>query len=146
MRVLLDTSVIVEIDRLNKDVLALLKELTSKNVELVVSTVTISEILTGSYLSKRAKKAVLEAKKILSQFLWIDLDGEVAEKTGKLLAYLIIEGKMVEYQDVVIAATFFASHSDYLITLNKSHFLVFPKLKGKVFTPVEFRKICKNVE
>ncbi len=143
MRVLLDTSIIVEIDRHNEKVLNLLKKLAEKNVEVVISTVTISEILTGSYLKKDFKKAVLEAKKILSQFLWFDLDGEMAEKTAQLLSYLILEGKPIEYQDVVIAATFFISRSDYLLTLNKDHFKIFPDIKNKVFTPEEFNEKIK---
>jgi len=138
MRVLLDTSIIVEIDRHNEIILNLLKKLTEKDIEVVISTVTISEILTGSYLKKDFKKSVLEAKKILSQFLWFDLDGEIAEKTAQLLSYLILEGKPIEYQDVVIAATFFVSHSDYILTLNKDHFKIFPEIKNKVFNPEEF--------
>jgi predicted nucleic acid-binding protein len=143
MRVLLDTSIIVEIDRHNEIILNLLKKLAEKDIEVVISSVTISEILTGSYLMKDFKKSVLEAKKILSQFLWFDLDGEIAEKTAQLLSYLILEGKPIEYQDVVIAATFFVSHSDYLLTLNKDHFKVFPDIKDKTFTPEEFNENIK---
>lgn len=143
MKILLDTSIIVEIDRHNDVVLNILKEATKKGIEVVISTVTISEILTGSYLKKEFKKALLEGKKILSQFQWIDLDGEVAERTAQLLSYLILEGRPIEYQDVVIASTFFISHSDYLLTLNKSHFSIIPGMKDRVFTPKEFNEKIK---
>jgi len=139
MRILVDTSVIVEIDRQNKETVELLKSLVEKNIELVISAITVSEILTGSYLRRDVRESLITAKEILNQFLWIDFDGEVAEKTGQLLAYLIAEKKSIEYQDAGIAATFFVSHSDYLLTLNKKHFLVFPHLEGKVFSPSEFK-------
>ena len=43
MRVLVDTSVIVEIDRQNKETVELLKSLVEKNIELVISAVTVSD-------------------------------------------------------------------------------------------------------
>lgn len=141
MKIILDTSIIVEIDRQNENVVNILEETIEKNIEIVISTITISEILTGSYLKKEFEKAVLDAKRILTQFLWIDLDGEVAEKTAQILAYLIAEGKMIEYQDIAIAAIFFVSKSDYLITLNKKHFESIESLKGKVLDPDEFNQL-----
>lgn len=140
MKVVLDTSIIVEIDRQNKSVVSLLKSLLDNNVELVISTITVSEILTGAYLTKDVNNSLITAKEILNQFNWIDLDGEVAEKTGQLLAFLISEKKTIEYQDVAIAASFLISHSDYVLTLNKKDFIVFPHLKDKVFSPEEFKK------
>lgn len=80
----------------------------------------------------------MEAKEVLRLFLWVDLDGGVAERVGQLLAYLITKGKPIEYQDIVIAASFIKSHSDYLITLNKQHFIVFPKIAAQVYEPKEF--------
>lgn len=138
MKVLVDTSVLVALERRDPEVIELLKTFTRKNIDILISTVTVSEILTGSYLKKKQKKAVLGAKEVLAQFLWVDLDGAVAEKTGQILAYLITKGKPIEYQDVVIAASFIKSRSDYLITLNKDHFTVFSKIAKKVYKPKEF--------
>mgnify|MGYP001615889171 CR=1 FL=1 len=143
MNVVLDTSVIVEIDRKNQDTILVIKKLIDKNHEILVSTVTISEILTGSYLRRDFEKAVEEAKRILGQFLWIDLDASVAEKTAQYIAYLIAEDKTIEYQDVAIAATFKVTDADYLLTLNKAHFELLPDLKGRVYEPKEFAKIIK---
>ena len=143
MKIALDTSIIVEIDRKNVEVIKILKRMIDKDYDVVISTVTVSEILTGSYLRKDFKKAVLEAKKILGQFLWVDLDVEIAEKTAQYLAYLITEGKIIEYQDVVIAATFKVTDSSYLLTLNKHHFELIPGIKGKVYEPKEFLKSIK---
>ncbi len=142
MKVFFDTSIIVKIDRNDKTVIKLCEELISKNIELALSTITISEILTGSYLRKDFSKAVIRAKELLSQFEWVDFDAEVAEQTAKILAYRVMNGNPVEYQDDAIIASFLVSHADFIITLNKKHFDI-PVLEGKVFSPEEFLKRLK---
>ncbi len=144
MKIVLDTSVIVEIDRKNEEVIRLIKKIIDLDHNILISTITISEILTGSYLRKDFKKSVSEAKRILGQFLWIELNSEIAEKTAQYLAYLITSGKIIEYQDVAIAATFKVTNSDYVLTLNKPHFESIPELRGKTYEPKEFAKIIRN--
>ena len=143
MNVILDTSVIVEIDRKNKEVINILKKLIDDDHRILVSTISVSEILTGSYLRKDYKSSVLEAKRILGQFLWIDLDARIAEKTAQYLAYLIAKGNKIEYQDVVIAATGKIAEVDYILTLNKEHFNAIPDFREKVYTPKEILKLIK---
>ena len=138
MEILFDTSILVEIDRKNKLVIDLAKKLISENHSLIISTITVSEILTGSYLRKDFKTAVGNAKTILGQFKWIDFDASIAEKTAKFLAYLIVQDRRIEYQDVAIAATFSVIGSEFLLTLNKKDFNSMPDLEGKVFSPEEF--------
>lgn len=145
MKIFFDTSILVEIDRHNSTVINLCKELTSKGAELVISAISISEILTGSYLRKDLAKAVLRAKEVLAQFEWVDFDAQVAEQTAKILAYRIMNGKSVDYQDEAIIASFLASHSDFIITLNIDHFDI-PALKDKVFTPDGLAKALKKGE
>ncbi len=144
MKILVDTSAIVEIDRQKETTVDLFKKLTESDTQLLISTITVSEILTGSYLRTDFKAAVITSKEILSQFLWLPMDGQIAEKTAQLLAYLLTQKKSIEYQDTVIAATFLISGSDYLLTLNKKEFLVFPQLKEKVFSPEELSEKIKN--
>lgn len=136
MRVVLDTTIIVEIDRKKDHAIDIVKKLISDEHIIIISTVTVSEILAGA--CHRSAKAVVSARQILGQFLWSDLDGDVAEKTAEYLSYLTDEGKIIEYPDIVIAATFKIEDADYLLTLNKPHFENLPNLKGKVFTPKEF--------
>ena len=105
LKVLVDTSIIVDVDRGKQDVIELCKQLTSTN-NAYISTVSISEILTGAYLRKDHEKAVKKAEKILSQFRWIPLNGETAKLVAELNAYLIANGQPIEYQDVAIVACF----------------------------------------
>lgn len=144
MKILFDTSALIEIDKQkDKVILDLMEELTDKNVELVISTVSISEFLTGVYLKSEVTKYSIKAKELLMQFKWFDLDAETAEETAKLIAHRLFEGKPIEYQDNVIAATFKIARCDFLITSDIKHFDL-PTLKGKVFTPPIFFKRLKE--
>ena len=131
-----DTSVIVEIDRGNTSSIELCKYLTSSDNALI-STVTVSEILTGSYLRTDYTTAVSKAERVLGQFSWIPLNGVIAKLVAQLNAYLISKGLPIEYQDVVIAASCLVENCDVLLTENKDHFLRFPRLRGKVMTEKE---------
>jgi predicted nucleic acid-binding protein len=144
MKVLLDTSVIVDIDRKKKETIDIVKSLVEKNHEIMISMVTISEIFAGSYLRKDSKKALAEAKRILGQFLWIDFDAEIADKTAQYIAYLITEGKIIEYQDIVIAATFKVMKCDYLLTANKQHFENIADIKEKIVIPEELSELLTS--
>ncbi len=138
--VLVDTSIIVDVDRGRQNTIDLCKRLTRAN-RAFIGTVSVSEILTGAYLRKDYKTAVDKAEKVLGQFSWVLLDGEVAKLVGQLNAYLISKGLPIEYQDVAIAASCLAEGCDFLLTENEDHFARIPKLKGKVVTPQELIEI-----
>jgi len=135
--VFVDTSIIVDVDRGKQDVIDLCKQLTSTN-SAFISTVSVSEILTGSYLRKDYKVALKKAEKVLSQFRWTTFNCETAKLIAELNAYLISKGEPIEYQDVAIAASFLLECCDVLLTENKDHFQRLPNLKNKVMTPKEF--------
>ena len=61
MKVLLDSSVIVEIDRKNKSVIDTVKNLIEKNHEIIISVATVSEVLVGPCLRGDFKKSLFEA-------------------------------------------------------------------------------------
>ena len=111
--VFVDTSIIVDVDRGKQDVIDLCKQLTSTNSALI-STVSVSEILTGAYLRKDYKAAIKKAEKVLSQFRWVTLNGEAAKLVAELNAYLISKGQPIEYPDVAIAASFLLERCDVL--------------------------------
>lgn len=135
--VFVDTSIIVDVDRGKQDVIDLCKQLTRTN-RAFISTISVSEILTGAYLRRDYKAAIKKADKVLSQFRWVTLNGEAAKLVAELNAYLISKGQPIEYQDIAIAASFLLECCDVLLTENKDHFERLPNLKGKVMTPKEF--------
>ncbi len=145
MKILVDTSILVEIDRQNKEAVFFLQELLIGKHELFISTITVAEILTGSYLRKNTHASLLVAKDILNNFLWIDVDGETAEIVAQLYAKLFLEKKQeqIEYADVLIAGCFLRAHCDVLLTLNKKDFILVDLLKDKVSTLEEHKKILE---
>ena len=142
MRIVIDSTVLIDIERKNKETLDLVKSLLANNEELIISTVTISEVLTGVYyIGKR--EGLLDARTVLSQFSPVALDAEVADKTAQFVAFLLKNGSHVDFKDVAIAATFAATKSDFLITQNKKHFEIIPEIGNKARTISEFKKIYK---
>ena len=139
MRLIVDTSIFVEVDRGNKEVIKVLKKYTIEE-DVFISVITISEILTGAHLRKNYEIAVEKAKKIMGQMIWINIDPIIAEKAGEINAYLILNGKKIEFQDVLIAATSIVLKCDYIITLNKNHFERIPLLKKMILTPQELKE------
>ncbi|PXF51645.1 MAG: hypothetical protein C4B55_04575 [Candidatus Methanophagaceae archaeon] len=133
MRISLDTSIIVEIERRKKRTIGLVENLLETH-EIFISAVVLSEIFTGTYLRKDYEKATQKAKGLFSKFEIVPLNTEIAEIIGRINAFLIADGSVIEYQDVAIAATFLYKNGDYLLTENKKHFIRIPSLSGKVLT------------
>jgi len=143
MRIIIDTSVLVYIDRKDQKIIEIMKKLHILH-ELYISTITISEILTGSNLRKDAKRSVEKAKKLFNQIKWVNLDSQIAEKIGELNAYLISQAKKIELPDVIISATCLVNNLDVILTFNKKHFKNIPSLKYKTMTPFQFTMLMKN--
>ena len=99
--------------------------------------ITVSEILTGSFLRKNHESAVKKAKSIMGQMIWVNIDPLVAEKAREINAYLIISGEKIEFLDVLIAATSIILNVDYILTLNNDHFKRILSLENKVISPKE---------
>ena len=142
MKILFDTSALIELERQNREAIALVKGLITSGEEIVISTVTISEVLLGVYFQKDHEK-IEEAKKLLSQFKWIPLDENIADVAAQYEALLLNIGNEVEFKDVAIAATFAATKSDFLITQNKRHFQILPDIGNRAKTIAEFSKIYR---
>ncbi|HKZ39989.1 MAG TPA: PIN domain-containing protein [Candidatus Hodarchaeales archaeon] len=138
MRVLVDTSILVEIDRHNPRVVDLLKTLSEQQTELLISTTTVAEILTGPYLRKDSQKSLEKARDVLNQFEWVDLDGDVAAILARLLAQVCLDSREIDYPDIIIAASAIHNSCDALLTLNKKDFVFFSQLKDITYTPDEF--------
>jgi predicted nucleic acid-binding protein len=139
MKVSLDTSIVVDIERGNQEVVKLLDSLISRRAPIFVSTVVLSEVFTGTYLREDYKKAVKKAKSLFSLFEVVPLSSEIAEIVGEINAHLIANGIPIEYQDVAIAATFLHEKGDYLLTENPEHFARIPVVKERIFRPEEFK-------
>jgi predicted nucleic acid-binding protein len=140
MKISLDTSIIVEIERRNEKIRGFIESLLERH-EIFISVVVPSEVFTGTYLRIDYEKATQKAKGLFSKFEIIPLNMEIAEIIGKINAFLIANGSIIEYRDVAIAATFIYKMGDYLLTKNNKHFVRIPELIDRVLTPDEADRI-----
>ena len=135
MKISLDTSAIVEIERGRADLRKFLR------YNVFVSSVVATEIFTGTFLRRDWKKATSKAKKLFSLFEVVPLDLKIAEVAGKINARLISEGLQIDFQDVVIASTFIVKKGDLLITNNVNHFKRIEEVADKVVSVQEFMEL-----
>jgi len=140
VRILLDSTFLIDIERQNEEAVALVESLIANNEEIIISTVTTAEILTGAYFLG-SRENLSEAKTLLAQFSSVPLDEGIADKIAQYLAFLLKNGNPIDFKDIAIAATFTVTKSDFLITQNKRHFEMIPEIGSKARTISEFKKI-----
>lgn len=136
MKFLFDTSVLVEIDRGNNEAVKLMKGLVSQDHKLFISAVTVAEIMAGAYRNGTPEKA----RKVLGQFQWKEMKGGTADKTGEIMADLLNQGKLIEFQDVVIASTAEQHQVDKIVTENRKHFKNIKGLKPEIKNTEELKE------
>ncbi|MFW5953604.1 MAG: type II toxin-antitoxin system VapC family toxin [Candidatus Natronoplasma sp.] len=112
---LLDTSVLVEIDRGIEQ--KKMEHLISLSPH-VVSSASVMEISTGFF---RSGRKAIKLDDFLSPLTIIPIDQKVARRAGKIAAYLIKEGKRIEINDLYIAATALLNE-ETVVTKNVEHF------------------------
>ncbi len=134
MKISLDTSAIIEIERGKVDLRKFMQ------YDVFVSVIVVAEIFTGTYLRKDWKKATSKAKRLFSLFDVVPLDFRIAEIAGKINARLIQKGLQIDFQDVLIASTFIAKKGDLLITNNIDHFRRIDEISNKVISVHDFVK------
>jgi tRNA(fMet)-specific endonuclease VapC len=133
MKVFVDTSIFVDCLRSNPIISSkdFLKKIEGKNNGFT-STIVVAELSVGAYLSQK-NDALENTLKILSTTSIIDLDKEIAMLGGKIYSELVREGKEIELNDCLIAATALSSGIKEIVTRNVDHF---NKVKGlKAVTP-----------
>ncbi|MBS3816555.1 MAG: type II toxin-antitoxin system VapC family toxin [Candidatus Thermoplasmatota archaeon] len=112
---LLDTSVLVEIDRgIDQKKMEHLISLSPH----VVSSASVMEMSTGFF---RSGRKAIKLDDFLSSLTIIPIDQKVARRGGKIAADLIEEGKRIEINDLYIAATALLNE-ETLVTKNVKHF------------------------
>lgn len=138
MKLAFDTSVIIDIDRGREETQKLMKNLVRGDHEIYISSVVVAEVLAGAY----KQDAVEEAKKVLGQFQWMDMNGQTADRTGKIMSELLEDGERVEFQDTVIAASAEQVDADLFVTRNIEHFERID-FETEILTP---EKLGKRIE
>ena len=133
MKYLADTSFLIDLIN-NKSRAVKLASILDNTGEVVgLSVISVEEYLRGIFYLYRGREKTLKeklskAKRDLSAFEILPLTFEIAEKAAEIEAYLMKNGIIIGYADILIAAT--AKANDLiLITNNVRHFKRIPKLK-----------------
>ena len=134
MNVLFDTSFLVQLDRENREAIDLGKNIFDKGYQTYISVVTVTEMMTGAKLVQNSQEANKSVLSILNLFDWINVDDKIAFRASEIMAFSFSNKKIIQFQDVLIAATAIEIGAQYLITENKKDFVLIPTLKDKIFT------------
>lgn len=120
VKVLIDTSIIIEEIRRGSKIWEELKERTRKGeIELIASVVVLTELWSGRSMSDSKKVVAIE--KLIEIIEFLEVGTEVAKLTGELVRKYDISGF-----DAIIAATCLR-YKAQLLTLNIKDF---KKIKG----------------
>lgn len=122
MKLVIDTSILI--DHLRGGLLwkNLLDEIEEKNSELFVPTIVLFELFSGR--STRQSTASVKINKLLRDFQRIELTEEIAKRAGEL--YRDIK-KTLQVPDYIIAASALEM-GGIVVTLNRKHFEQIPHL------------------
>ncbi|MFA4956113.1 MAG: type II toxin-antitoxin system VapC family toxin [Candidatus Methanoperedens sp.] len=133
MKVLIDTSIFVDCLRSNPiESSKLFLETIEGTSNGFTSSIVVAELSVGAYLSPR-KNALENTLKLISTTSIINLDKEIALLGGKIYSDLVKQGKEIELNDCLIAATALFFGIKEVVTKNVDHFERIKQLK--VVTP-----------
>ncbi len=119
---MIDSGPIILQLRSHQPTVRLLRNLGAAN-RLAISAMTRVEIH-----ARMQPKERFVTQKLLSRFTTYDLDRQIADRTGDLIALLRSRGQSIAMADAVIAATALA-HNLTLVTFNGVHFRIVPGLR-----------------
>ena len=123
---ILDTSVMIDILRGNKDTINKINEMENKNIPLLTSSITVFEIFQGiGFVNENNRDKIynlFESINILS------FDDNSAREAGIIQSDLKRQGKTIDPEDAMIAGIA-KINTEIVLTRNKKHFERIPGLK-----------------
>lgn len=116
----LDTNIIIDILKNEKNTLKKIKELEEKGVELSITAINSFELFKGSLRSsqKEATKILLE---LLSNLKILSFDFKASEKAAEIFEELRKKGETIDALDLMIASIVIVNN-ETLMTKNTRHF------------------------
>lgn len=127
MGLVLDTSIIIDVQRGRIDFDSILMKFA--NTDIFVSSITVSELYLGIHLSREElkQKRLFYIEGLLEELPVIDFDSKVAKIHANVCSQLRKEGNLIGPHDLIIAAScLHYQHS--LLTFNTDEFSRVPNL------------------
>lgn len=117
---LIDTSIIVDIFRGNRELTEKLDKLIRID-EIYLNYIVVSELFKGAFLHSKPKEKINQVKDFIGNFEMIDFNIESCEEFGKIYSFLKNSGELIPEFDIMLASI--AKASDLtLVTKDKKHF------------------------
>ncbi|MEK6861337.1 MAG: type II toxin-antitoxin system VapC family toxin [Nanoarchaeota archaeon] len=123
----LDTDVVIEFLRGDKKIFRKIKEV-SKTQPLFITSLSLSELYKGAYLSSNPQKEIEKLKSLLYYLELITITEKTAEIFGKKYNELLHMGKMTQEFDL-LNASIALSYDLVFVTRNRKHYANVPNLK-----------------
>jgi predicted nucleic acid-binding protein len=124
--IILDTTVLIDILRGKDSINEKIKTDSSK--EYSISAISIQELYVGvGYLRLKkgpeiAKKLENDIEKFLQDFKILNLSWEILRTAGIWEGEMRAQGKNIDYQDYIVAATAESISAEKILTRNANHF------------------------
>ena len=112
VRLVLDTTFLVDLLREKSNALAVARELEEEGSEVYTTTVTCYELLLGS----RRFGKLRETEALLAELRSLALTKEAADEASKLQHGLALEGKLLDHRDALILGTALAHGIDRIVS------------------------------
>ena len=122
MKIVFDTSILIDNLRGGKVGDAIFDSIQEQNAEFFIPTIVIYELFSGK--SAENPKVLDHIKNLIKRFKRVELTEEIAKRAGELYRET---GKTFGPQDYIIAATTLEIGGT-ILTLNKKHFAQIPGL------------------
>ncbi|HUD44816.1 MAG TPA: PIN domain-containing protein [Patescibacteria group bacterium] len=116
MKLIVDTSILIDNLRGGKIFATILDDLERENAELIVPTIVFFELFSGR--STRAPEIIKEINMLMKNFQRVDLTERIAKRAGELYRDI---NKDLGAADYVISASALELNAT-VVTLNKKHF------------------------
>ena len=123
----LDTDAIIEFLRGDKKIFDKIKTI-PKNTPLFVTSLSLSELYKGAYLSNNKEKEIMKIKELLNYLELITFTEKTAEIFGRLYYLLLKSGKKTQEFDL-LNASIALTYDLVFVTRNKKHYINIPGLK-----------------
>lgn len=119
--VCLDTSFVVDLLRGKKEVEKIKNTLDKSSDSIVITSPTVMEIIKGLRIGKPSKNEGKKIEEFISSIPVLSFDKKSAILAGEIESDLIKKGKLIDIEDIMIAAISIIN-KERLITRNRKHF------------------------
>ena len=117
----IDTNLIVDIFRGDKNLLLKLEEVVKEKNHFCITFLNLAELFKGAYLSVKKEENTHLIEEFIKNIEILNLNKEACRIYGEKFAELKKQGKQTQEIDLLIGAIVI-SHNAFLITRNKKHF------------------------